>query len=131
MDTWRLLDRLWAMMEPLLPAQPNQSRVGRPPVSPHSAMEAIWLIMRTGYPWRALNATTLCSSAIAEWRFRDWKPAGVFDRLHRASLDAAHVAGTLTDRPLNLASPKPHHGAALYSPIMPLSRRESDQGRHL
>jgi transposase len=42
-------------------------------------MEAIWFVMRTGCPWRALNATPFCSSATAERRFREWKQAGVFD----------------------------------------------------
>jgi transposase len=95
MDAWRLPDRLWAMMEPLLPPRPGRPRGGRPPVPARRAMEAIWFVMRTGCPWRALNATTLCSSATAERRFREWKEAGVFERLHRASLDAAHAAGAV------------------------------------
>jgi transposase len=48
-------------------------------------MEAIWSVMRTGCPWRALDATTLCSSATVERRFREWRRAGVFERLHRSS----------------------------------------------
>ena len=95
MDAWRLPDRLWAAMEPLLPAQPSRPRGGRPPVPARRAMEAIWFVMRTGCPWRALNATTLCSSATAERRFREWKRAGVFEQLHRASLDAAHSSGAI------------------------------------
>jgi transposase len=58
-------------------------------------MEAIWFVMRTGSPWRALNATRLCSSATAERRFREWKAAGVFERLHQSSLAAAHAAGAI------------------------------------
>jgi transposase len=95
MDSWRLPDRLWAMMEPLLPFPPAQPRGGRPPVPARRAMEAIWFVMRTGCPWRALDATTPGSSATAERRFREWKRAGVFERLHRASLDAAHASGAI------------------------------------
>ncbi len=95
MERWRLPDRLWAMMEPLMPLLPERPRGGRPPVPARCAMEAIWFVMRTGCPWRALNATTLCSSATAERRFREWKQAGVFERLHRASLEAAHAAGAV------------------------------------
>ncbi len=51
--------------------------------------------MRTGCQWRALNATGLCSSATAERRFREWKRAGVFERLHRAGVDAADAAGAI------------------------------------
>ena len=95
METWCLPDRLWAMMAPLLSPEPAHPKGGRPFVPARAAMEAIWFVMRTGYPWRALNATGLCSSATAERRFRAWKRAGVFERLHRKSLDAAHGAGAI------------------------------------
>jgi transposase len=90
-----LPDRLWVVMEPSLPPAAPQPKGGRPPAPARRAMEAIWFVMRTGCPWRALNATTLCSSATAERRFREWKRAGVFERLHRASLDGAHAAGAV------------------------------------
>ena len=92
METWRLPHRLWwAAMEPLLPLQPTRRKGGRPPLPARRAMEAIWFVMRTGCPWRALNATALCSSATAERRFRQWKQDGVFKRLHETSLDKAHA----------------------------------------
>lgn len=58
------------------------------------AMEAIWFVMRTGCPWRGLNKTNLCSSAIAEQRFREWKDAGVFELLYQRCLEMAETAGT-------------------------------------
>jgi transposase len=58
-------------------------------------MEAIWFVMRTGCPWRALNATSFCSSATAERRFREWKRAGVFERLHQRCLEIADAAGAI------------------------------------
>ena len=95
MDTWRLPDGLWAVVEPLLPEPPPHPRGGRPFVAQRRAMEAIWFVMRTGCPWRALNATSLCSSATAERRFREWKRAGVFERLHQRCLEIADAAGTV------------------------------------
>ena len=95
METWRLPDRLWAAMEPLVPPAPAQPKGGRPPVPARRAMEAIWFAMRTGRQWRALNATGICSSATAERRFREWKRAGVFERLHATSVDRARVAGAV------------------------------------
>lgn len=97
MDAWHLPDRLWAAMEPLLPVPPPRSRGGRSPVQAQRAMQAIWFVVRTVYPWRALNATALCSSANAERRFRKWKRASLFERLHRGSLDTAHAAGRSTE----------------------------------
>ncbi len=55
-------------------------------------MAAIWYVMRTGCPWRALNATKLCSAATAERRFRLWREAGVFERLHAKCLEQAQAA---------------------------------------
>ena len=48
MDAWRLPDRLWAALEPLLPTPPDRPRGGRPPVPARRAMEAIRFGMRTG-----------------------------------------------------------------------------------
>lgn len=95
METWRLPEGLWAVMEPLLPEPPGHPRGGRPFVPARRAMEGIWFVMRTGCPWRALNATNLCSSATAERRFREWKRAGVFERLHERCLEIAEAAGTV------------------------------------
>ena len=92
MDGHVLPERLWAMVEPLLPPGPARPKGGCPPMPARQAMGAIWFVMRTGCQWRALNATGFCSSATAERRFREWKAAGVFERLHRHSLDAAHAA---------------------------------------
>ena len=72
METWRLPEGLWAVMEPLVPEPLPHPRGGRPLVASRRAMEAIWFVMRMGCPWRALNATSLCSSATAERRFREW-----------------------------------------------------------
>jgi transposase len=95
METWRLPEGLWMVMESLLPEPPAHPKGGRPFVTPRRAMEAIWFVMRTGCPWRALNATSLCSSATAERRFREWKRAGVFERLHERCLEIADAAGVV------------------------------------
>ncbi len=82
-------------MEPLVPPPAPRPKGGRPPVPARRAMEAVWFVMRTGCQWRALNATGICSSATAERRFREWKRAGVFERLHATSVDRAHAAGAI------------------------------------
>lgn len=73
-------DGLLAVMEPLLPKPPVHTKGGRPFVASRRAMDAIWFVMHTGCPGRALNATSLCSSATAERHFREWKRVGVFER---------------------------------------------------
>ena len=95
METWRLPDGLWVVMAPLIPEPASHPKGGRPFVPPRRAMEVLWFVMRTGCPWRALNATSLCSSATAERRFRDWKQAGVFERLHQRCLEIAEAEGAI------------------------------------
>lgn len=64
-DGWRLPDELWTRMEALLPAaKPHPLGCHRPRVPNRSAMDAIFLLLRTGMQWKALDNTTgICSSS--------------------------------------------------------------------
>src|SRR3954467_1974590 len=78
-DGWRIPDRVWARMEPLLPLPPaHPLGCHRPRVPDRDAMNAILLVLRTGMQWNALNATGICSCSSAYRRFREWADAGVF-----------------------------------------------------
>jgi transposase len=79
-DGWRLPDRLWAQMEPLLPPRkPHPLGCHNPRVSDRAAMDAILFVLRTGCQWNALSATGICSSSSAHRRFQEWVEAGVFE----------------------------------------------------
>jgi transposase len=79
-DGWRLPDRLWAQMEPLLPPRkPHPLGCHNPRVSDQAAMDAILFVLRTGCQWNALNGTGICSSSSAHRRFQEWVNAGVFE----------------------------------------------------
>ena len=55
-DGWRIPDRVWAQMRPLLPEPPSHPLGGhRPRVSDRDAMDAILLVLRTGMQWNALK----------------------------------------------------------------------------
>lgn len=78
-DGWRIPDRLWTQIEPLLPARPKHALgCHNPRVADRSAMDAIVFVLRTGCQWNALNATGICSSSSAHRRFIEWTEAGVF-----------------------------------------------------
>ena len=52
-----------------------------------SALEGI-LALSTGCRWRDLPTEMTCESGVTCWRrLRDWEPARVWMRLHRARLD--------------------------------------------
>lgn len=88
-DGWRVPDRLWERIEPLLPERPSHPLgCHRPRVPDRSAMDAIFFVMRTGCQWKALDATGICSSSSAHRRFQEWTTAGVFERLWREGLVA-------------------------------------------
>ena len=93
-DGWRIPDRVWVQMQPLLPEPPSHPLgCHRPRVPDRDAMNAILLVLRTGMQWNALNATGICSCSSAYRRFREWAEAGVFLEFWRQGLlayDAKH-----------------------------------------
>ena len=86
-DGWRIPDRVWARMEPLLPERPaHPLGCHNPRVADRDAMNAILLVLRTGMQWNALNGMGLCSCSSAYRRFREWVDAGVFLEFWRRGL---------------------------------------------
>ena len=78
-DGWRIPDRLWEKMRPLLPApKPHPLGCHNPAVPARNAMNAILFVLRTGCQWNALNGTGLCMSSSAHRWFQRWTQAGVF-----------------------------------------------------
>jgi transposase len=74
-------------MEPLLPARPaHPLGCHNPRVPDHTAMDAIFFVLRTGCQWNALNVTGICSSSSAHRRFSEWAEAGVFEAFWREGL---------------------------------------------
>jgi transposase len=78
-DPWRIPDPLWQRIEPLLPPRPSHPLgCHNPRVGDRRAMDAIFVVLRTGCQWNALNATGICSRSSAHRRFQEWTSAGVF-----------------------------------------------------
>lgn len=64
-DGWRLPDKLWAQMAPLLPPRkPHPLGCHNPRVSDRPTMDAVLFVLRTGCQWNALNGTGICSPAV-------------------------------------------------------------------
>jgi transposase len=86
-DKWRIPDKLWAQMEPLLPSPPKHPLgCHRPRVPDRDAMNGILFVLRTGCQWNALNATNICSSSSSHRRFIEWTEAEVFLEFWRRGL---------------------------------------------
>lgn len=91
-------ERLWQLIEPLLPRRvPRRNghgvRVGREPISDRQALTGILFVLKTGIPWEYLPAEMGCGSGMSCWRrLRDWREAGVWDRLHGVLLAGLNAA---------------------------------------
>jgi transposase len=82
-DVWRVSDRLWAEVEPLIPRVERRFRYpGRRRVSDRACLEGILYVLRQGIPWRALPRLEGLPSGQTCWRRLDeWERAGVWPRL--------------------------------------------------
>jgi len=85
----RLTDEVWAVLEPLVPANKPG---GRPPKYPRRAIvDAIVYAVRQGCTWRALPPE------LPHWNtvfcyFRDWQQDGTWDRVEDALRRAVRAA---------------------------------------
>jgi transposase len=89
-------DELWAVVAPLLPAEPPKPKGGRPRVPDRACLTGIIFVLKSGIPWEMLPQELGCGSGMTCWRrLRDWQEAGVWDRLHRELLDRLGEAGQI------------------------------------
>jgi transposase len=90
-------ERLWKLIEPLIPKhKPPGRKGGRPRLSDKAALTGILFVLKTGIPWEYLPQEMGCGSGMSCWRrLRDWKKAGVWDHLHRVLLEKLQAAGKI------------------------------------
>jgi transposase len=78
-------DRLWELVEPLLPPpKPRRFRYpGRKALDNRAALTGILFILKTGLPWNDLPREMGCGSGAACWvRMHEWHKLGVWVALH-------------------------------------------------
>ena len=81
-------DDLWAVIEPLLPSEPEKPKGGRPRASDRAALAGIILVLRTGMQWKHLPRSDVGCSGKTSWRrLGAWQAAGVWAALHRVLLE--------------------------------------------
>jgi transposase len=94
MATPVLDDKLWAIIEPLLPPPKKRRKrhPGRKPIANRAALSAILFVLRTGLPWELLPQELGWGSGMTAWRrLRSWQRRGIWKKLHQALL--AHLQG--------------------------------------
>ena len=92
-------NRLWSVVEPLLPKHPPSPKGGAPRRNDRRCLEGIMYVLRGGIPWRMLPKEFGVSPTTCWRRFHEWSEAGVWDRVHKVLLKAMANAKKLnTDR---------------------------------
>ena len=96
-EPWRVSDRLWAEVEPLIPRVERRFRYpGRKRHDDRACLEGILYVLRYGIPWRALPRIEGLPSGQTCWRRLDeWERAGVWSalmaRLQQLLVEAGRV----------------------------------------
>ena len=79
-EGYRVPDKLWEQIEPLLPPERPKPKGGRPRMDNLKAMDAIFYLLHTGCQWKALPPGLGAPSTVHD-RFQEWHKAGVFHRM--------------------------------------------------
>jgi transposase len=89
---WRMPNELWEWIEPLLPPRKlHPLECHRPRMDDRQAMDAIFVVRRTGCQGNALHHTGIGSRSAAHRRFQEWSAAGVCLKVWRSGLAAYEV----------------------------------------
>lgn len=85
-------DKLWKILEPLLPLPKKRRKrfPGRKPIDHRRALCAILFVLKTGLPWEHLPKELGWGSGMTAWRrLHAWQRRGIWQRIHEALL--AHL----------------------------------------
>lgn len=74
---WRLPDRMWQAVRPLLGPEKARGSVGRPILPYRRALDGILWVLRTGCQWKAVPREFGSGSALHR-RFQQWRAGSVF-----------------------------------------------------
>jgi putative transposase len=82
---WRIPEKLWRRMEPLLPRYHKSHKGGRPRADLRAVADGIFYLLRTGCQWKALPRVFGSPSTVHRY-FQEWAARGVFRRMWKACL---------------------------------------------
>ena len=81
-EIYQIPDSLWEKIEPLLPPEIPRLKDDPPQMDVRKAMEGIVYVLHTGCKWNEIPHSLGASSIIHEY-YREWRKAGVFQRMWR------------------------------------------------
>jgi transposase len=91
-----LPDKLWELIEPLLPKWTPSPKGGQPPVSDRNVLTGILFVLKAGIPWEDLPCEMNCGCGMTCWRrLRDWQKDGTWDKIQKVLLAKLRGADTI------------------------------------
>jgi transposase len=88
-------DKLWELIEPILPPKkPRRRRYpGRYPLGHRAVLTGILFVLRTGIAWELLPQEMGCGSGMTCWRHLfEWQQLGIWARMHQVLLEKLQEA---------------------------------------
>jgi transposase len=77
---WRVTNRMWKDVKPLLPPEKQPGTPGRPAVPFRQVLDGILYVLRTGCQWKAVPQEFGSGSTVHR-RFQEWTGNGLFQEL--------------------------------------------------
>ena len=123
-------DKLWAVIEPLLPPSKLRRKrfPGRKPLSNRQTLTGILFVLKTGIPWEYLPQELGCGSGMTCWRrLREWQAAGVWQRIHEHWLTQLRHADQIdwSRAIVDSASVRALRGGKKQVPTPPIERKRA------
>ncbi|WP_085999420.1 IS5 family transposase [Nocardia takedensis] len=129
---WIVDDRLWAVIEPLLPVR-APGTPGPARMDDRLVLQGILFVLFTGIGWEDLPQELGFGSGMTCWRrLRDWQSAGVFGAVHETMLAHCHAAGLIDfDRVIPDGSHVRAKKGAPDTGPSPVDRRKTGSKHHI
>jgi transposase len=97
-EPWRVSDRLWERVGPLLPVVERRERwPGRRRIGDRVVLEGILFVLCSGLPWDAVPGELGVSGVTCWRRFDEWQGAGVWVALQGLLVEGLKAAGAIDE----------------------------------
>jgi putative transposase len=122
---WRVPDKLWARIEPILNRRDPPKPTGRKRIDQRAALDAIIYRMRTGCQWNHLPKEFPDDSSVHR-TFQRWVSRGVLERIWATLVEDCKELGGVTWewQATDTAMGKARSGGTLWAPIPRIEPRK-------
>jgi transposase len=77
----KISDKLWDMIDPILPREKPNNKVGRPAIPFRKVLDGIVYVLRSGCQWKMLLPSGFGSGSTCHRRFQQWVQIDIFKKI--------------------------------------------------